>query len=302
MSSRTLPRFAWGVLLWNLAVVVWGAYVRASGSGAGCGAHWPLCNGEVIPRAPTVERLIEFTHRATSGLALLAVVALAAAVFRSRPAGHPARPPALWALGFMFLEAALGAALVLFRLVAENASMARALFMGAHLIVTFLLLASLARAAHFAGAPPTARRRPRGEDRLGLAVLGLLLLAGASGAVAALGDTLYPAGSLRQALAQDLSPATHLLVRLRVWHPALAALAASAVVLFSWRLVARNEGELGWARFAGSAALVQIALGVANVALLAPIPLQLAHLLTADLVWISVVLARAAAAAPARAA
>jgi cytochrome c oxidase assembly protein subunit 15 len=288
------------VLAWNLVVILWGGYVRASGSGAGCGAHWPLCDGEVIPRAPSVAKAVEFTHRATSGLALIAVVGLAVVIFRTRSAGHPARRAIAWAVVFMLLEAAVGAGLVLFRLVADNESMARALFMGVHLVNTFLLLASLARAAHFAAGPvevagvPAVGRR----DPLGLAALALLLLAGASGTVAALGDTLFPAGSLAQALAQDLSPTSHLLLRLRIWHPVLAGLAAAVVLGFSLRAVLGRSGSDGgtaataWARAAGVATLVQVALGFANIAWLAPIPLQLAHLGVADAVWIAVVLAR----------
>src|SRR5512144_3083170 len=115
-----LARFAWIVLAWNVAVILWGAFVRATGSGAGCGAHWPLCNGEVLPRAPAVATMVEFTHRATSGIALLLVVLLALWVFRDRPKGHLARKGALAAVLFILGEAALGAGLVLFRLVAAN--------------------------------------------------------------------------------------------------------------------------------------------------------------------------------------
>ena len=63
-------KYSWIVLVYNLVVILWGAYVRATGSGAGCGSHWPLCNGEVIPRAPEVETLVEFTHRLSSGLGI----------------------------------------------------------------------------------------------------------------------------------------------------------------------------------------------------------------------------------------
>ncbi len=52
MSQAWFSRYAWGVLLWNVLVALWGAYVRATGSGAGCGSHWPTCNGEILPRAP----------------------------------------------------------------------------------------------------------------------------------------------------------------------------------------------------------------------------------------------------------
>ena len=115
-----LAGYAWGVLLWNVLVALFGAYVRATGSGAGCGAHWPTCNGEVIPRAPQVETLIEFTHRATSGLAFLSVLALFLWALRAFPKGHPARFGAGLALFFMVTESLVGASLVLFGWTADN--------------------------------------------------------------------------------------------------------------------------------------------------------------------------------------
>jgi len=194
--DRRLARFAWLVLGYVVAVILWGAYVRATGSGAGCGAHWPLCNGEVVPRAPDAEMLVEFSHRITSGLALLAVVALLAWVRRGCARGHPARRAAGWSLVLMLTEAAVGAGLVLFRLVADNASMARALFMAVHLVNTFLLLACLALTAHFlsGGRPVRVSSRPGVAGVLAAGFAGLLL-AGVSGAIAALGDTLFPATS-----------------------------------------------------------------------------------------------------------
>ena len=120
-------------------VILWGAYVRATGSGAGCGAHWPLCNGEILPRGGRVATLIEFSHRLTSGLALVAVVVLAVWAWRAcRPDTRPARAAVL-SLLFMLTEAAVGAGLVLFQLVADNASFARAMFLAAHLLNTFTL-------------------------------------------------------------------------------------------------------------------------------------------------------------------
>jgi len=295
VSPPPLARLAWATLSYNLLVILWGAYVRASGSGAGCGSHWPLCDGEVIPRAPSAEKLVEFTHRATSGLALLAVVALAVAVFRARPARHPARRPAAWTVVLMLIEAAVGAGLVLFELVADNASMARALFMAVHLANTFLLLAALALTAERLGEPPVEpsplSRRAVLAGRAGLA---LLVVAGASGAVAALGDTLFPASSLTAALVADLSPTSHLLLRLRLGHPLLASVAAVVVLLFvvaTLPTAAPGGRRERWARRAGLLVLAQVAAGLLNVALLAPLGLQLAHLLLADLLWIAVVLA-----------
>jgi heme A synthase len=287
-----LTRFAWLVLAYNLAVVLWGAVVRATGSGAGCGGHWPLCNGEVVPRTPEAATLIEFSHRVTSGLALLLVLSLLVAAFRSRPAGHPARRAAGFAMAFMLGEAAVGAMLVLFELVAENRSLARGMFMVAHLLNTFFLLAALAVTARLLGGGATAYLRGRGREAglLGLGLLGVLL-ASASGAVAALGDTLFPAQSLAEALRADLQPASHLLIRLRLLHPLIAVGAAAYLFALGGHLL-RKEGprRARAAAFVCLLAVTQTALGAADVILLAPVALQVVHLLLADLIWISLVL------------
>lgn len=287
-----LARFARVVLGWNVAVILWGAFVRATGSGAGCGAHWPLCNGQVVPRATAVETMIEFTHRATSGVALLLVLTLALWVFRERPKGHPARRTAAAAVFFILTEAAVGAALVLFHLVAENESVARALFMAGHLANTFVLLACLALTAHWCATDEPVRRDAAARHGwvFGLGALALVLV-GKSGAVAALGDTLYPAQSLLGGLAQDLSPTAHALVRLRMAHPALA-LAGALVAVFAAGRVLQATSETAARRAAwtvAALALVQVAAGIANVALLAPVWMQIAHLLLADLLWIAFV-------------
>lgn len=289
-------RFSWLVLAYNLAVVLWGAFVRATGSGAGCGSHWPLCNGEILPRAPSVETLIELSHRLTSGLALLLVVGLVVGAFRSRPPRHPARRAALGALAFMLTEAAVGAGLVLFELVAENESMARALFMAVHLVNTFFLIAALALAARAAtGGAPLRVRGVHGQGAVGWWLsLGAVvsLAAGVSGAIAALGDTLFPATSLAEALRQDLSPTAHLLVRLRLLHPALAVAASLVLIALALKLPRRRPGPrmASFSRLVLGLVFVQLGAGAVNVLLLAPIWLQLVHLLLADLLWIAFVL------------
>jgi heme A synthase len=288
-----LRRFAVVTLAWNLAVILWGAFVRASGSGAGCGAHWPLCNGEVLPRERSVELMIEYTHRATSGLALVMVVALAAWVLRARPRGHVARKAAVASLVLILTEALVGAGLVLFRLVADNESVARALFMAAHLVNTFLLLAALTLTARWADAdaPPRPDAVRRDGWAFALAFLALVLV-GTSGAVAALGDTLYPARSLLAGLAADLSPTATVLVRLRVLHPMLALLGTLAVALVAGRVLQTVDASAPrrWAWTAAALALLQVGAGLLNVALLAPVWMQILHLLLADLLWIALVL------------
>ena len=284
-------RYAWFTLAYNVAVILWGAIVRATGSGAGCGAHWPLCNGTIVQRAPTIGTIIELSHRATSGIALVLVLGLAGWAFRARPKGHGARKAALFSLGFMLSEAAVGAGLVLFRLVADNESMARAMFMATHLVNTFLLLGAMTLTAHFAsGGAPFRIRGVRSQGALGggivLTLLGILV-AGVSGAVAALGDTLFPATSLAKALAADLSPTGHLLVRLRLLHPGIAVAVGLLAFVQAWRW--RDSGSPAAARLAGwtcGLVFLQILAGVLNVGLLAPVWMQVVHLLLADLLWI----------------
>jgi cytochrome c oxidase assembly protein subunit 15 len=294
-----VARYAWTTLVYNLAVILWGATVRATGSGAGCGSHWPLCNGEVVPRSPRIETVIELTHRVTSGIALLLVVGLVVLAFRWRPKGHAARKAAAWTLFFMLTEAAVGAGLVLFELVADNKSMARALFMGTHLINTFFLLGAMTLTAHFASGRAPFRLRGQGSLAVWLVTgAAALLLAGVSGAIAALGDTLFPAATLREALKQDLSSTAHLLIRLRVLHPALSVTAAALTIFLAFRLESLQPGSLA-ARWANRRTLplvfLQIVAGVVNVLLLAPVWMQLVHLLLADLVWISYIVAGAQA-------
>ncbi len=296
-----LARFAWGVLAYNIAVILWGAYVRATGSGAGCGAHWPLCNGEVLPRGASVSTLIEFSHRATSGLALVAVLALLVWVWRAVPKGAPARKAAAFTMLFMLTEAGVGAGLVLFELVADNASFARALFMAVHLMNTFALVASLTLTAHWlsGGARVAPGRRPGAAALLALGAFGLVLV-GTSGAVAALGDTLYPAETLAEALRADLSPTSHFLIRLRFLHPAIALVTAFGLIAMVRPLTADGRGgRLG--RFVIALAVVQLALGGVNVILLAPVWMQMVHLLAADTLWIAFVLLAAEVAGEQRA-
>jgi heme A synthase len=298
MKLRRFATYTWAVLAYNLAVILWGAYVRASGSGAGCGSHWPLCNGDIIPRAPQIETLVEFTHRLTSGVALILVVAMLIWAFRLYPKGHTVRLGAALSTFFIITEALVGAGLVLFQLVADNASIARALFMAIHLANTFLLLGALTLTAWWASGGAALRLRQQGSTLvlLGIGIVGTLLL-GVSGAVTALGDTLFPAGSLAEGLRQDLSPTAHFLIRLRLLHPTIA-IGLGLYLLFAASCVSVLRPDPQTKRFARSIVVlfcVQLAGGVLNVVLLAPIWMQLVHLLLADFVWIALILLTASA-------
>lgn len=296
-ANRRFARFAWGVVAYNLLVILWGAFVRATGSGAGCGSHWPLCNGEVVPREPGIATLIELSHRLTSGLALLTIVVMLVWAFRAFRKGHPARLGAVLSMVLMLTEAAVGAGLVLFELVADNESVARALFMVVHLLNTFLLLAAMTLTAHWGGGGRRLRFLGRGR-RLVILAAGLagLMMVGASGAVAALGDTLYPASSIAEGFAQDISPTGSLLVRLRVLHP-LIAVGVGLYLIFVVRVAPADRrtkgaspGAVRWSNWLTLLVFAQLALGTLNVGLLAPVALQLLHLLLADLLWIALVM------------
>lgn len=283
-------RLALGVLAYNLLVVLWGALVRVTGSGAGCGDHWPLCNGEVLPLAASLHTAIEFTHRAMSGLALVSALWLFIAARRTFEPQHPARIAAKAGMGFMLMEALLGAMLVLFRLVALDASLARAIAMSAHLVNTFLLLAALALAAHHATDGRPFRFRGRGRWGLGFGLLvAALPLLGVTGAIAALGDTLFPATTLAEGFAQDAQSGAHLLLRLRVAHPVFAVLVGFGVAFAAGLTATHRPAARDEATLLGVLFLLQLACGLTNLVLLAPAWMQLLHLLLADLVWLALV-------------
>lgn len=292
-ASASLRRFSGWVVVATLGVILWGAWVRITGSGAGCGNHWPTCNGEIVPRPKSTATLIEFTHRATSGLAFLLVLGQAIWALRSRQASRGVRRAAVAGLIFMIIEALVGAGLVIFEMVAGNKSVARGAWTAVHLLNTNVLLAILAsvwlraRAAR-SGAPETLRGT-LGLRRALLAGLAGLLVVGMSGAITALGDTLFPAGSLAAGIAADFSPTAHLFVRLRVWHPVLAATAALGLLIVSAVIASRDQpaGARGPATWLAAFVLGQVALGLGNLLLLAPPLLQILHLLFADLVWLS---------------
>ena len=223
MTNTRFAKYAWIVLIANLFVILWGAYVRATGSGAGCGNHWPLCNGEIVPRAAQIETTIEFSHRLSSGAVLLLVIALVFWAYRQYPKGHPVRLGATLSTVLIVTEALVGAGLVLFEWVAKDASIGRVISISVHLINTFLLLAALSLTAWWASGGEALFFKNRGAVTwaFGVGFAGIMLI-GVTGAITALGDTLFPAGSLAEGIRQDFAATAHFLVRLRVRHPVIA--------------------------------------------------------------------------------
>jgi len=293
LPSPALRRFAWGVLAYFIAVILWGTLVRATGSGAGCGNHWPLCNGTVMQHSASVETMIEFTHRLTSALSFFSVVGLLVWTFRATVRGHLARAAAVASVAFTLVEAMLGALLVKLGLTAQSQSPLRPAYLALHLTNTLLLLAALTLTAHM-----LSRRKGylRGSIRLvapfgAIAAVVVVMIVGVTGSLAALGDTLFPASSLGQALTQDFSAGSGWLVRWRWTHPTVAFLSS---IFLIWLLVRAAQRSTNWDNRNLSALVLlllaaQYVLGVLDVFLLAPLWLQVAHLLGADVLWVALV-------------
>jgi heme a synthase len=281
MGNPKFARFAWITLAFTVAVVLWGAIVRATGSGAGCGETWPLCNGQLLFGTPVLAKVIEFAHRASTGIDAVLVAIMAVWAFRAFEKGHPARFGAVMTVVFLIVEALLGAVLVKFGLVVNDASPARAIVLSIHLANTLALLAAPALTALWGAGHPRVS-----WDLRAWATLAALAFLGISGALSALADTLWPATSLEAGLAQDWSPSAAPLLRLRAMHP----LAAIAVALW---LIWYASSRLGNARWPARAVIAlvgaQITAGAINLALLAPVWMQVLHLLLADLLWIAVI-------------
>src|SRR6201997_1682581 len=290
-----VARFAWTALYWNLAVVLWGAYVRATGSGAGCGNKWPLCDGDLVGASANGQTIVEFTHRITSVISLIMVTGLVVWCWRVTKKGDWARYSAVLAAVFLANEALLGAALVLLKHVGNDQSAGRILFLSLHFGNTLLLLATLSLTAAWLSNGSMSFTLISKWRVVGSIGLGLLttMVTGISGAVAALADTLFPATSLPSSLAQDFSFGTPALVRVRLLHPAVATVAACYVLWAIWR------SSTGRNRFSRSAIalvillFVQVVIGMTNVLFLAPVWIQIAHLFVADALWILLVLASA---------
>jgi cytochrome c oxidase assembly protein subunit 15 len=293
LPSPALRRFAWSVLAYFIAVILWGSLVRATGAGAGCGNHWPLCNGTVLQHSASANTMIEFTHRITSGLSFFSAVGLLVWTLAGTVRGHLARPAAVASVAFTLVEAILGALLVKLGLTAQSQSPLRPWYLALHLTNTLLLLAALTLTAHLLS-------RNHGYLRSTIRVVApfgasvgivVVMIVGVTGSLAALGDTLFPATSLGSALAEDFSPTSGWLVRWRWTHPTIAFLAS---IFLIWILVRAAQRTTHWNN-RGLSALVlvllaaQYVLGVLDVVMLAPVWLQIAHLLGADVLWAALV-------------
>lgn len=290
VQTRSLTgvcRWAWATLAFFIIVVLEGAVVRATSSGAGCGDRWPLCNGEILPHHPRLATIIEFAHRSLTGLSSVMFLGLILWTFYATAKRHPARRAAVLA-GFLLLsEALLGAVLVLRHWVLNNTSTGRVIMQSVHFTNTLLLLAATAVAAVLLGRRTEHKPlQPASKPWLWLA-LAATVITGATGSLAALADTIFPSPDLRTALAADFAAHSPTLIRMRWMHPAAAMLATVAAVALAAAM--RRSGNGTGSKLLLVNVAAQLAIGIGDVLVLAPTWLQVLHLLSADVFWISLV-------------
>ena len=280
-QSHTFGRFAAFVLGWTALVALEGGLVRATGSGAGCGNNWPLCNGQVVFGTPALATVIEFAHRSLTGIDTILILALVVWAFRCFPRGHGARLASELSALFLVTEALIGAALVKFGLVVNDASVARGVVLSIHLTNTLTLLACLTLAARWGSNAPVVRI----PSRAWMSLAAVLMLE-MTGAIAALADTLYPVRTLADGLAQDFQQSANFSVRLRAIHPFLAVFVGLWLI---WYARSRFRDTPNLAIIVMATVVIQLFAGIFNLLLLVPVWTQMIHLLLAYATWIALV-------------
>jgi heme A synthase len=295
-SQRRYRLLAWSVLIFSVLVILGGAVVRATGSGDGCGASWPTCTDRIFPSNPALETVIEFSHRITSAFAILGVLALYVLARRIYPRGHWVGKAAGMSLILMVVESLLGASLVIFQWVDQDASIGRMIVVPLHLVNTYLLLGALTLTAWWASGNRVPADRVDGRTRRQLlfGAAGLLLV-GAMGALNALSDTLYPAESFFSGVQQELSSDAPWLVQLRILHPIVAIAVGFGVAYLTMHLsVSAPDRTKRLSSVIVGLVVLQLFVGLVNVILATPLETQVVHLAFADAMWIAYVMFAAA--------
>ena len=302
-------------LIYTLAVIVFGGLVRATNSGAGCGNHWPLCNSSIMPSA-VFSTIVEYSHRIMSLILIITVIWLAIWSYRKyqHDKNHPARLLSVLVLLFVLFETAIGALLVMFGLVADNVSYFRSYVMGMHLINTFFLLAL--QYIHFFSVSEYSCNAADGffkklyrsftKDYLFACSLFAVLIACATGAMVALGDTLILKSLAGEYYVNDHNKSLELLIALRIWHPLIAVLSCLLCCVYAARIITTSQkkqhksfnifnlASVFWNKKSAAFVLVvivimQLIVGVVNWLLMVPVTIQLLHLLLASLLWLSLI-------------
>ncbi|MBX7173741.1 MAG: COX15/CtaA family protein [Pyrinomonadaceae bacterium] len=293
-------KYAWFVLAYNLLVILWGVFLRASLSGDGCGEHWVTCGGEFIPSAPQLKTQIEFFHRITSSLAGITVIILLISAIVKRVKEKTSQSKLLLKMSvlsliFIIIEGIVGGLLVLTGNTAANWTPTRPYWMAAHLVNTFTLIAVLALTAWFASGGKSFSLFKADRKVLLFLIIGTIgiFIVGMSGSIAALSSMLFPSSTLSEGIAKDFSASSHYILRLRVFHPILSVMTGLFLIFLANWLKKQSDESAGvkrWGNILTGIILIQFVSGAVLILLLTPIVMQLIHLFLADAVWISFVL------------
>ena len=269
-----------GIILSILSILA-GAFVRATGSGDGCGSTWPTCKGKIIPQLSDPSEVIEFSHRSISGI-LLIVTLIIFIKSRNMSKGTLVRTTVNFLTFFVVFEAAIGAVIVLYEWVGLNSSLPRIIAVPIHLVNTFGLLACYA--VLYKVLLNNFKNIKQLWDRRFVFVAFLFLLSGATGSITALADVLFPSTSFYEGLMEDFDRTSELLTRLRILHPIVATGLSVALIIESRKIQKDYKIDV---KFLQLLVIVAVTLGVLNVLSNIVLLLSIFHLAIADLLWIT---------------
>ena len=268
-------------LLLSIASILAGAFVRATGSGDGCGATWPTCKGKIIPALSDTSELIEFSHRSVSGV-LLVVTLIIFAKTRKFQKESLVRTVTNYLTFFVIFEALIGAVIVIFEWVGLNSSLPRIIAVPIHLVNTFGLLGSYA--ILYKILQDDLQNIKNMFNKNFLLISSLFLLSGATGSITALADVLFPSASFVEGFLADFDRTSEVLTRLRILHPIISS--TLSIVLYVYATGIRKKYNVS-VKPLQILILIAVLLGVINVLSNIVLPLSILHLAIADFLWIS---------------
>ena len=271
-------------LLLSIASILAGAFVRATGSGDGCGATWPTCKGKIIPALSDTSELIEFSHRSVSGV-LLVVTLIIFAKTRKFQKDSLVRIVTNYLTFFVIFEALIGAVIVIFEWVGLNSSLPRIIAVPIHLVNTFGLLGSYA--ILYKILKDDLQNIKNMFNKNFLLISSLFLLSGATGSITALADVLFPSASFVEGFLADFDRTSEVLTRLRILHPIISSILS--IVLYVYATGIRKKYNVS-VKPLQTLILIAVFLGVINVLSNIVLPLSILHLAIADFLWISYIL------------
>ena len=268
-------------LFLSIASILAGAFVRATGSGDGCGATWPTCKGRIIPALSDTSELIEFSHRSVSGV-LLIVTLIIFVKSRKFQKDSLARTVTNYLTFFVIFEALIGAVIVIFEWVGLNSSLPRIIAVPIHLVNTFGLLGCYA--ILYKILDKNIEDINSMFNKNFIFISSLFLLSGATGSIAALADVLFPSASFIEGFLADFDRTSEVLTRLRILHPIVSSILSLVLYIYSIRINKKYNIRV---KLLQTLIFVAVFLGFLNVLSNIILPLSILHLAIADFLWIS---------------